>query len=349
MIKETIGKLVRLQNLTETEASETMGEIMSGEATEAQIASFITALRMKGETVDEITGCAKAMRRFATPVRARAKVDIDREDINIDDETIIDTCGTGGDGTSTFNVSTATAFVICACGLAVAKHGNRSVSSACGSADVLEALGVNLNIIPEQVEECISKIGIGFLFAPSLHSAMKYAIGPRRQIGIRTIFNILGPLTNPANATAQILGVYEEKLVETLAGVLKNLGTRRAWVVHGEDGLDEISVSAKTVVAELNEGKIKVFTLEPEAFGIKKSYLADQKGGNAVDNALIIRKVLGGEKGPKRDIVLLNAAAGLCVGGIAGDINEGLKLARKAIDSGAAKEKLELLIKITNE
>jgi anthranilate phosphoribosyltransferase len=349
VIKEAINKLVRLQNLTETEASETMVEIMSGEATEAQIGSFITALRMKGETIDEITGCAKAMRKFATPVRARAKVDIDREDINVDDETIIDTCGTGGDGTSTFNVSTATAFVVCACGLAVAKHGNRSVSSACGSADVLEALGVNLNVTPEKVEECISKIGIGFLFAPSLHGAMKYAIGPRRQIGIRTIFNILGPLTNPANATAQILGVYDEKLVETLAGVLKNLGTRKSWVVHGKDGLDEISVSAKTVVAELSEGKIKVFDIDPETYGIKKSYLTDQKGGTAADNALIIRKVLSGEKGPKRDIVLLNAAAGLCVGGITTDIKQGLKRASEAIDSGAAKEKLEMLIKISNE
>jgi anthranilate phosphoribosyltransferase len=214
---------------------------------------------------------------------------------------------------------------------------------------VLEALGVNLNVTPEKVEECISKIGIGFLFAPSLHGAMKYAIGPRRQIGIRTIFNILGPLTNPANATAQILGVYDEKLVETLAGVLKNLGTRKAWVVHGKDGLDEISVSAETVVAELSDGKINLFNVNPEAYGIKKSTLTDLKGGTAADNALIIRKVLGGEKGPKRDIVLLNAAAGLCVGGVTENIQDGLKLAQKSIDSGAAKEKLELLIKITNE
>ena len=349
MIKEVISKIVRDQNLTETEASAAMTEIMTGEATEAQIASFITALRMKGETSDEITGCAKVMKKFATPIRVRSLVDIDREDINEDDETVIDTCGTGGDGTNTFNVSTATAFLVCACGLRVAKHGNRSVSSACGSADVLEALGVNLNVTPEKVEECLSKIGIGFLFAPSLHGAMKYAIGPRRQIGIRTIFNLLGPLTNPASATAQVLGVYEEKLVEVIANVLKNLGSKKAWVVHGEDGLDEISISSDTLIAELSDDKVKIFKINPDDFGIKKAFVSDIKGGTAVENALIIRKILSGEAGPKRDIVLLNAAAGLYVGGKAKDINEGLTMAKEAIDSGRAKEKLELLIKITNE
>lgn len=349
MIKEAIAKIVRLQNLTEEEAMSAMVEIMSGEATEAQIASFITALRMKGETVDEISGCAKTMRKFATPVRVRAKVDIDREDINVDDETIIDTCGTGGDGTNTFNVSTATAFVICACGLPVAKHGNRSVSSSCGSADVLEALGVNLNVTPEKVEECIAKIGIGFLFAPSLHGAMKYAIGPRRQIGIRTIFNILGPLANPANATAQILGVYDERLVKVLADVLNNLGTRNAWVVHGKDGLDEISIGTETVVAELSDGKVKLFNIDPAAYGFKKSVLADIKGGNALNNAMIIRSLLAGEKGPRRDIVLLNAAAGLKVGGKVKTLEEGLVIAAEAVDSGKAKEKLEMLVKLTNE
>jgi anthranilate phosphoribosyltransferase len=349
MIKEAIGKIVRLQNLTEDEAAASMTEIMSGEATEAQIGAFITALRMKGETIDEITGCAKIMRKFATPIRVKSYVDIDREDINEDDETILDTCGTGGDGTSTFNVSTATAFVVAACGLRVAKHGNRSVSSMCGSADVLEALGVNLNVTSEKVEECLSKIGIGFLFAPSLHGAMKYAIGPRRQIGIRTIFNILGPLTNPANATAQVLGVYEEKLVDVIANVLKNLGTKKAWVVHGEDGLDEITISSDTTVAELNEGKVTVFKVNPADYGIKKAYIPDIKGGSAVDNAMTIRKILGGEAGPKMDIVLLNSAAGLYVGGKAADIKEGLALAKEAIDSGRAKERLEMLIKMTNE
>ncbi|OGS09236.1 MAG: anthranilate phosphoribosyltransferase, partial [Elusimicrobia bacterium RIFOXYA1_FULL_47_7] len=230
MIKEAINKAVNGQDLTEKEASDVMAEIMGGEATDAQIAAFITALRMKGETISEITGCARVMRRFATPIRVKAALDIDRDDINIDAETILDTCGTGGDGTSTFNISTATAFVVASCGLTVAKHGNRSVSSACGSADVLEALGVNINIAPEKVEECISKIGIGFLFATSLHGAMKHAINPRRQIGIRTIFNVLGPLTNPAGATAQVLGVYSRNLVEMLAQVLSNLGSKRAWV-----------------------------------------------------------------------------------------------------------------------
>ena len=349
MIKEAIGKAVKGQNLTEAEAGEAMSEVMSGEATEAQIAALITALRIKGETADEITGCAKVMKKFATPIRVRSILDIDREDINEDDETLIDTCGTGGDGTNTFNVSTATALVVCACGLRVAKHGNRSVSSACGSADVLEALGVNLNITPEKVEECLSKIGIGFLFAPALHGAMKYAIGPRRQIGIRTIFNLLGPLTNPAGANAQVLGVYEEKLVETIANVLKNLGTRKAWVVHGDDGLDEITICSKTSVAELSDGAVTVFKIDPEDFGIKKSVISEIRGGTAVENAIIIRKILSGETGPKRDIVLLNAAAGLYVGGKAQGIKEGLKLAREAVDSGRAKEKLELLIKTTNE
>ncbi|MHB9154320.1 MAG: anthranilate phosphoribosyltransferase, partial [Endomicrobiales bacterium] len=244
MIKEAINKLVRLEHLAEKEAADVMSEIMTGEATDAQISAFITALRMKGETVDEITGCARVMRQFATPIRVKSKIGMDREDINIDRETILDTCGTGGDGTNTFNISTATALVVASCGLTVAKHGNRSVSSACGSADVLEALGVNLNVPAEKVEECLAKIGIGFLFAPSLHGAMKYAIGPRRQIGIRTVFNVLGPLSNPAAANFQVLGVYGEHLLEMLARVLGNLGTRKAWIVHGEDGLDEITVTS---------------------------------------------------------------------------------------------------------
>ncbi|MBN1823720.1 MAG: anthranilate phosphoribosyltransferase [Endomicrobiales bacterium] len=349
MIKDAIGKIVHGQNLTEKEASDSMSEIMSGEATEAQIAAFITGLRMKGETVDEITGCARIMRKFATKIRVKGKVAVDREDINVDEETILDTCGTGGDGTNTFNVSTATALVISACGLPVAKHGNRSVSSSCGSADVLEALGVNLNITPEKVEQCIAKIGIGFLFAPSLHGAMKYAIGPRKQIGIRTIFNVLGPLTNPAGANAQVLGVYQEELVEMLANVLKNLGTKRAWVVHGKDGLDEITITSATKVAELKNGKVRVFEVTPEEFGMKKATLADIKGGNTGQNAAIIRQILGGEKGPKRDITILNAAAGLVVGGKSKNIKDATAVCEDAIDSGRALEKLDMLIKTTNE
>jgi anthranilate phosphoribosyltransferase len=222
------------------------------------------------------------MRRFATPISLRSALDLDREDINIDRETILDTCGTGGDNTSTFNVSTATALVVAASGMTVAKHGNRSVSSACGSADVLEALGVNLNVPKEKVEECLKTIGIGFLFAPSLHGAMKYAIGPRKQIGVRTIFNILGPLTNPAGAQTQVLGVYEKELAVTMANVLKNLGTKCAWVVHGADGLDEISITGSTFVAELKDGKVSTFEIKPEDFGLKSAPMSGIKGGNAL-------------------------------------------------------------------
>jgi anthranilate phosphoribosyltransferase len=348
MIKEAISKLVHRSDLTEAEAADAMSEIMSGEATESQIASFITALRMKGETVDEIAGCARIMRKFATPIHGKAIVDIDREDIGLDRETILDTCGTGGDGTNTFNISTATALVVAACGLSVAKHGNRSVSSACGSADVLESLGVNVNVTPEKVEECLSKTGIGFLFAPLLHGAMKYAIGTRRQIGIRTVFNILGPLTNPASATAQVLGVYNKELTLMLAQVLKKLGTKKAWVVHGEDGLDEISISGMTHVAQLWDGNVKTFTIAPEQFGLSRADMQEIKGGNASANAAIIRQILNGEKGPKRDIVVLNAAAGLYIGEKVKDIGEGIVRAQEAIDSGKAKEKLDSLISLTN-
>jgi len=330
MIKDAINKLVNGNNLTESEAADTMTEIMSGEATEAQIASFITALRIKGETIEEITGCARIMRKFATPIRLRTRIDVDRDDIGIDAETILDTCGTGGDGTCT-----------------VAKHGNRSVSSTCGSADVLEALGVNLNVTPEKVETCIEKTGIGFLFAPSLHGAMKYAIGPRRQIGIRTIFNVLGPLTNPAGATAQVLGVYSARLVEMLAYVLRNLGTKRAWVVHGEDGMDEITITGPTTIADLNNDEINLFTITPEQFGLKSASLAELKGGDAKQNAGVIEEIFEGHKGPRRDIVLLNAAAGLVVGGKARDMKEGITLASGAIDSGKAKQKLAELIAFT--
>ncbi len=349
MIKESIAKIVKNENLSESEAGKVMSEIMSGEATDAQIASFITALRMKGETVDEITGCARVMREFATKIKIKANVDVDAEDINVDQETIIDTCGTGGDQTLTFNVSTASALVIAGAGLKVAKHGNRSVSSSCGSADVLEALGVNLDVTSQKVEECISKIGIGFLFAPVLHGAMRYAIGPRKQIGIRTIFNILGPLTNPAGANAQVLGVYSPSLLTIMAKVLKNLGTRKAWIVHSKDGLDEISVSSATKITELDSGKIKTFTIEPEDFKIKRSKISDIRGGSAKDNAKIVLDILNGVKGPKRDIVVLNAGAGLFIGGIAKNLKEGIKIAQGSIDSGKAKEKLNMLIKMTNE
>lgn len=346
MIKEAISKIVQRENLTEKEAVDVMTEIMTGQATEAQVASFITALRMKGETVDEITGCAKVMREHATKITVKKHaVDIDRDEINIDWETIVDTCGTGGDKTKTFNVSTATAFVAAGAGLVVAKHGNRAVSSKCGSADVLEELGINLELPSEKVEECINKIGIGFLYAPLLHSAMKFAIGPRRQIGIRTIFNILGPLTNPAGANAQVLGVYSQELTEVLAFVLKNLGTKNAFVVHGIDSVDEISVTGKTQISELKNGIIKTYTVKPENFGLKKAKIEDIAGGDAKENARIITDILSGKKGPKRDIVLLNASAVLTAAGKSKNIKEGIPLAEKSIDSGKALKKLEELKK----
>ena len=351
MIKEAIQKVVTRHDLTEKEAIEVMTEIMEGTATEAQIASFITALRMKGETIEEITGCAKVMREFSTKVKVQQKyiVDIDRDDINIDYETIVDTCGTGGDSTKTFNISTVTAFVVAGAGVLVAKHGNRAVSSSCGSADVIEQLGIKLELTKDEAEECLSKIGIVFLFAPVWHTAMKYAIGPRRQIGIRTIFNILGPLSNPASATSQVLGVYSPELCETLAYVLRNLGIRHAFVVHGEDSLDEISITGKTKVAELSEGKVNVYSIQPEDFGLKRATLDEIKGGNAKENAEIVLNILKGEKGPRRDIVLLNAGAAFVACGKAKNIKEGILIAENSIDSGNALKKLELLREFTSK
>ncbi len=350
MIKEAIARVVEGQDLTEAEMVEVMNEVMGGEATPAQIASFITALRLKGETVPEITGAARVMRERATPIRVGAALDIDREEINLDRETILDTCGTGGSGTRSFNISTTVAFVVAACGVKVAKHGNRSVSSACGSADVLEALGVNLNITPERVEKCIATLGVGFLFAPALHGAMKHAIGPRREIGIRTIFNILGPLTNPAGADRQVLGVYREELVETLARVLVQLGCRRGFVVHGFDGMDEVTLTGPTRVGEITDGgEVRLFTVEPEDFGLRRCELSALQGGDAVANAAIVRAVLTGEGGPRRDVVLLNAAFALAAAGVAKDVPSGLKAAAEAVDSGRALEKLEGLVRLTNE
>jgi anthranilate phosphoribosyltransferase len=327
---------------------EVMSEIMGGEATPAQVAAFITALRMKGETVAEITGAAKVMRDRATPIRVGSVLDLDRDDINLDRETILDTCGTGGSGTKSFNISTTVAFVVAACGVKVAKHGNRSVSSTCGSADVLEALGVNLAVTAETVEQSIREVGIGFLFAPALHGAMKHAIGPRREIGIRTIFNILGPLTNPASADRQVLGVYRADLVETLGQVLAQLGCRHGFVVHGDDGMDEITLTAPTRVAEIRDGKVELTTVTPEQFGCRRCALGDLQGGDAAQNAAIVRAILTGVPGPKRDVVLLNAAFGLVAAGVAKDVADGMAQARVAIDSGTAHGKLEQLVALTN-
>jgi anthranilate phosphoribosyltransferase len=336
MIKEAIAKVVEKKNLTEDEMVSVMREIMEGEATPAQIAAFITALRMKGETVDEITGAARVMREKALKVKTKASV-------------VVDTCGTGGDESFTFNISTAAAFVAAGAGLTVAKHGNRSVSSKSGSADVLKSLGVNIEAEVERVEECLDKIGIGFLFAPMMHGAMKYAAPVRREIGIRTIFNILGPLTNPAGAQYQVLGVYRSELTEVLANVLKNLGSTRAFVVSGNDGLDEMTLTTGTKVSELKDGTVNTYFIKPEEFEMKSCKLFELQGGEPDDNARIIREILKGDKGAKRDVVVLNAAAAIAASGKAKDIKEGIKLAKEAIDSGKALKKLEKLIEITSK
>ncbi|MGQ9609522.1 MAG: anthranilate phosphoribosyltransferase [bacterium] len=335
MIKEAISKVVEGNYLTQEEAASAMNEIMNGESTPSQIASFITALRMRGETVDEITGCARVMREKVTRIKTNADL-------------LVDTCGTGGDNAHTFNISTISALVAAGAGLSIAKHGNRAVSSQSGSADVLKALGVNIEADADRVSRCIDEIGIGFLFAPLLHPAMKYAIGPRREIGIRTIFNILGPLTNPAGAQVQVLGVYNSKLTELIANVLKNLGSQHVFVVHGDDGLDEITITGKTYVTELKNNQLQSYTIEPEDFGISRADKISLIGGSAEENAKIALDILRGEKGPKRDIVLLNAAAAIVAGGKVDNIREGIKLAEESIDSGKAMQKLDLLRKLSN-
>ncbi|NQT30253.1 MAG: anthranilate phosphoribosyltransferase [Candidatus Saganbacteria bacterium] len=337
MQKESIKKIVEGSDLTRQEAALTMDTIMQGNATPSQIAAFITALRMKGETVDEITGCAEKMREHATNIYPQQK-------------NLVDTCGTGGDASGTFNISTVVALVAAGAGIPIAKHGNRSVSSRCGSADVLEALGVKIDLEPKKVEECINKIGIGFIFAPKFHQAMKYAMPARREIGIRTIFNILGPLTNPANASAQVLGVFHPDLTEVMASVLANLGVKHALVVHGMDGLDEISISDKSKVTHLKDGEIKNYFIKPEDMGIAKAKKSDILGGSKEENAQIAIEILRNEdRGAKRNIVLANAAAAILVGGKALDLKEGLKLASESIDSGAAYKKLEELIEFTQK
>jgi len=349
MIKNAISHVVDGNDLSESDMVEVMNQIMGGEATPAQIGAFITALRMKGETVEEISGAARVMRAHATPIRVGAALDLDREEINSDAETILDTCGTGGSGTKSFNISTTVAFIVAACGIKVAKHGNRSVSSACGSADVLEKLGVNLDVTPAVVEACIDELNVGFLYAPALHGAMKYAIGPRREIGIRTIFNVLGPLTNPAKASRQVLGVYRQELVEPMAEVLCRLGCQRGFVVHGCDGMDEVTLTGPTHIAQIVDGEIRVSTIDPEDYGLECCSLEELQGGNAEENAIIVREILHGKPGPKRDIVLLNSAFALVAAGVVDDIPAGLDMARQTIDTGLATVKLEGLIRMTNQ
>src|SRR5205809_1221876 len=318
IITEALRALVDRRDLTRIEAAAAMEAIMSGAATHAQIAAFLTALRMKGETVEELIGFAQVMRQKV--VRVRTRGDEVAGLTGTDREMLIDTCGTGGDASGTFNVSTATAFVVAGAGIKVAKHGNRSASSLCGSADVVEALGVSLELTPPQVARCVDEIGIGFLYAPLLHTAMKHVMAARREMGIRTVFNLLGPLTNPASANAQVIGVAAAALTEPLARVLAELGTLRAFVVHGADGLDEISNTGESRLSEVREGVVRSFTVRPEDFGLPHATMSDLKGGDRQQNAQIIRDVLSREAGPRRDIVLMNASAALVAGGRAGEL-----------------------------
>lgn len=334
-MKQYLQKIMDGKNLTQAEMSEAFDLIMSGEATPVQVGAFIVALRMKGETVEEIAGGASSMRRHA---------------VFIDTGTLdtVDTCGTGGDACNTFNVSTTAAFVVAGAGVAVAKHGNRAISSKCGSADVLAALGVNLEVESDVVEECIREVGVGFMFAPRMHPAMKHAMGPRKELGVRTIFNMLGPLTNPAGAKGQIIGVFSPDLTEPFASVLNLLGSRRAFVVHGHDGMDEITVTTSSRVSELSGGKVKTYDFDPLGFIGEYADAADIAGGTAEENAGITRAILAGEKGPRRDIVCLNAGAAIVAGGRAGSLADGWKAAQESIDSGRASVVLDKLIQATN-
>jgi anthranilate phosphoribosyltransferase len=348
IITEAVRALVERRDLTRIEAAAAMDAIMSGAATNVQIAAFLTALRMKGETVEELIGFAQVMREKVARVPARA----DESLTGTDREMLIDTCGTGGDASGTFNVSTATAFVVAGAGLRVAKHGNRSMSglsgaSLCGSADVVETLGVKLELTPEQVGRCVAEVGIGFLYAPLLHTAMKHVMAARSEVGIRTVFNLLGPLTNPAGANAQVIGVAAATLTESLARVLAELGTYRAFVVHGADGLDEISNTGESRVSEVREGVVRTYTVRPEDFGMPRASIKDLLGGDREQNAEIIRAVLDGKPGPRRDIVLMNAAAALVAGGRARDLKDGAAVAAQSIDSRAARSKLDALVALT--
>jgi anthranilate phosphoribosyltransferase len=336
MIQNSLKRIIHRQDLDETEMGDVMGFIMSGEATDAQIGAFMGALATKGETFAELAGAARAMRRKAARIQVRA-------------ETVVDTCGTGGDRAQTFNISTTAAFVVAGCGVTVAKHGNRSVSSRSGSADLLEALGVRLEVPSELVEEAVNEVGIGFLFAPLFHGAMRHAAKARKETGFRSIFNMLGPLTNPAGANCQLLGVFAPELTEMFAQALRLLGARRAFVVHGQDGLDEITVCASTRVSELKDGMIRTYDITPEQLLGRTADPEELRGGGPAENAAITRAIFSGEKGPKRDIVVLNGAAALMAAGRAGDFTEGIRLAEESIDSGAAAAKLEGLVRFTQE
>lgn len=330
VLTETLAKVVDGHEIDDREAEAAMAEIMRGEATQAQIGAFLVALRMRGETVQEIEGFARAMRDNCISIRSRHR-------------DLVDTCGTGGDALDTFNISTGAALVAAAAGVPIAKHGNRSVSSECGSADVLMELGVRIDLEPEQVEACLDEVGIGFLFAPALHPAMKHAIGPRRELGLRTVFNILGPLTSPAGAERQLLGVFDAELTEMMAETLGRLGSTHALVVHGLDGLDELSTLGPTQVAELCDGEVSTYTVEPEQFGLPRATAEDLAGGDPEQSAQVLVEAISGEGGARRDIVLLNAGAAIYVGGTCADLAEGIEMAAQAIDDDSAQEKLAAL------
>ena len=332
--RETISRLAQRQNLSPQCAEEVMGSIMDGKATQAQVGAILTALHMKGETPEEIAAFARVMRSHAITVAP------------VTGKTLVDTCGTGGDGMHTFNISTASAFVVAGAGIPVVKHGNRSISSSCGSADVLSELGVNLAVDPKNLAGIVERVGIAFFFAPNHHPAMRHVMPARQELGFRTVFNILGPLTNPAGAQAQVLGVYDPKLTATMAEVLRLLGLSRAMVVHGA-GLDEITTTGDTMISELNGGSVRSYSLNCGTFGIAPASLSDLKGGTTRENADIIREILAGENGACRDIVLLNAGAAICVGGQARDLHEGIMLAGRSIDSGSARSRLDALVDAT--
>ncbi|MDP7553044.1 MAG: anthranilate phosphoribosyltransferase [Candidatus Thioglobus sp.] len=335
-IQQAIKSVIAKQDLSEGQMHDVMNSIMTGQTTDAQIGAFLIGLSMKGETIEEITASAKVMRALATPV-----------EINSSDY-LVDTCGTGGDGLGLFNISTASAFVVAAAGGKVAKHGNRSISSKSGSADVLESAGVNLDLSPRIIGQCVEEIGVGFMFAPAHHSAMKHAIGPRKELAVRTIFNVLGPLTNPAKAPNQVMGVYDKSLIEPIANVLKGLGSRHVMVVHSADGLDELSVADKTYVAELKDGVVTTYTIHPEELDLALGDLNDIKADDAKDSLNIIKDAFSGKEGAARDIISLNAGAAIYVCGLTGSLKPGIEKARLALSDGSAQQKLDDYIKTSN-
>ncbi len=347
MILDALHKVANHRSsLTREEAHAVMSEILRGEASHAQIGALLVALHMKGETVEEIVGFAQAIRAEATPLKSEDGEALDLSGTERD--ALVDTCGTGGDTSGTFNISTATALTIAGAGVRVAKHGNRSISSKCGSADVMEALGVRIDLPPSRIAACLEQTGVAFLYAPAMHAAMKYVQPARRELRLRTVFNLLGPLTNPAHASAQVVGVYSADLVEKLAEALSELGLRRALVVHGRDGLDEITITGPSKVAEVRNSQVHVYQVSPEDFGLQRATLAELAGGNAEENAAVIRAILEGERSCRRDVVLLNAAAALVAAGHADRISDAVPLAAYAIDSGHARQRLQLLVEFTN-